>query len=124
MKPASAILALRFDGGCEPGYISGSTTWFGLSLVVCMESSGIRPHPGFQAGWGQYGDCPFLDFSRRAPSLLAVASDKPASASDVPEEIAGSGKNRSKHVRFRIKEPRRNRIVGLRTGTEESDESQ
>jgi hypothetical protein len=83
-----------------------------------MEPSGIRPHPGFQAGWGQYGDCPFLDFSRRAPSLLAVAPEKPASASDVPEEIAGSRKNRSKrlfqgHVRFRVQEPRRNGIVGL-----------
>jgi hypothetical protein len=134
MKPASAILALSFDGGCEPGYISGSTTSFGLSLVVCMEPSGIRPHPGFQAGWGQYGDCPFLDFSRRAPSLLAVAPEKPASASDVPEEFAGSSKKSFQGIgpRDQSKAMRdsgsrnlaKTGSLACRTGMEKGDESQ
>ena len=58
-------------------------------FVRCWWSHGtlpnFRPHPGFQAGWGQTGDCPFLDFSRRAPSLLAVASDQPAGGGGVPQ---------------------------------------
>jgi hypothetical protein len=40
-KPMRATLALSFDGGCEAGYISGSTAWFGLSLLVCMEPTAV-----------------------------------------------------------------------------------